>query len=87
MNSAMDPKLHHQLHTLIGKPVDYLGRVCRVIEVLDSENVLVVRCEDAQRVIQSNQFGEATRRVQQTHTLPLFVENDSLNPVIRAWLD
>jgi len=83
----MDTKLLQQLRLLVGKPVEYRGHACRIIEVLDSENALVVRCEGRQRVIQSNQFGEATRRVQQCHTLPLFDENDKLNPVIEAWIE
>ena len=83
----MDTKLLQQLRLLVGKSVEYRGHTCRIIEVLDSENALVVRCEGMQRVIQSNQFGEATRRVQQCHTLPLFDENDKLNPVIEAWIE
>ena len=83
----MDTKLLQQLRLLVGKPVEYHGHACRIIEVLDSENALVVRCEGSQRVIQSNQFGEATRRVQQCHTLPLLDENDKLNPAIEAWLE
>lgn len=83
----MDTKLLQQLRVLVGKPVAYRGYACCIIEVLDSENALVVRCEGSQRVIQSNQFGEATRRVQQCHTLPLFDENDKLNPVIGEWLE
>ena len=83
----MDTKLLQQLRLLIGRLVEYRGHVCRIIEVLDSENALVVSCEGMQRIIQSNQFGEATRRVQQTHTLPLFDENDTLNPVIGGWLE
>lgn len=83
----MDMKLLQQLRLLVGKPVEYQGRACRIIEVLDAENALVVVCENGRRVIQSNQFGEATRRVQQTHTLPLLDDDDHLNPVIGAWLD
>ncbi|MEA2079948.1 MAG: hypothetical protein U9P00_08845, partial [Pseudomonadota bacterium] len=83
----MDTKLLQQLRLLVGKPVEYRDHVCRIIEVLDSENALVVRCEGRRRVIQSNQFGEATRRVQQCYTLPLFDEDDKLNPVIGGWLE
>jgi hypothetical protein len=83
----MESKLLRQLRSLVGKPVEYNGHACRIIEVLDAENALVVRCEGRQRVIQHNQFGEATRRVQQCHTLPLFDDNDDLNPVIGEWLE
>jgi hypothetical protein len=83
----MQTKLLQQLRSLIGKAVDYRGQSCRIIEVLDTENALVIRCESRQAMIQHNQFGEATRRVQQCLTLSLFDDNDRLNPVIAEWLE
>ncbi len=83
----MEAQLLQQLRQLIGRTLVYGGHSCQLIEVLDRENAVVLRCEDGERVIQGNQFGEATRRVQRCHTLPLFDEQRSLNPVIRAWLD
>lgn len=72
---------------LIGREVSYLGSACRVIELLESEQVLVLRCEGEFRQIQPNQFGEASRRVQQCVSLPLFDENSGqLLPLIVAWL-
>ena len=82
----IDTTLLQQLRLLVGKRVEYSGHACRVIEILDSEKSLVLRCEDRQPVIQGNQFGEATRRVQQCHSLHLFDENGELNPVINTWL-
>ena len=82
----IDTQLLQQLRALIGKPVEHDGRACCVIEVLDSEQLLVVRCEDNQTVIQGNQFGEAARRVQQCHTLPLFNAHGELDAVISGWL-
>jgi len=84
---VIDTNLLKQLRRLVGKRVAYSGHACRVIEILDSEKSLVLRCEDRQPVIQGNQFGEATRRVQQCHTLHLFDETGELNPVITSWLD
>jgi len=83
----METELLQQLRTLVGRTLVYSGHSCQIIEILDSENALVLRCEDSERVIQGNQFGEATRRVKRCHTLPLFDEHQSLNPVIRAWLE
>jgi hypothetical protein len=83
---VVESTLLQQLRLLVGKRVEYSGHACRVIEILDSEKALVLRCEDKQPVIQGNQFGEATRRVQQCHTLRLFDENETLNPVIIEWL-
>jgi len=86
-NTAMiETTLLTQLRRLVGKRVEYCGHACRVIEILDSERALVLRCEDGQPVIQGNQYGEATRRVQQCHTLHVFDENGTLNPVIDGWL-
>jgi hypothetical protein len=82
----MEPVLLQKLRALVGKSVEYSGHSCRIVEVLDSEHALVVRCEGKERVIQGNQFGEATRRVQEYHTLPLFDDNQQLNPVVRDWL-
>ena len=83
----MEAELLQQLRTLIGRTLMYSGHTCQIIEVLDNENALVLRCEDSERVIQGNQFGEATRRVQRCHTLPIFDEQQSLNPLISSWLE
>lgn len=82
----MDKLLLQHLRTLVGRSLTYGGHSCRIIEILERENALVLRCEDSERVIQGNQFGEATRRVSRCHTLPLFDGDNSLNPVIRTWL-
>lgn len=83
----IDSTLLQQLRLLVGKRVEYSGHTCTVIEILNSEKSLVLRCESKQSVIQGNQFGEATRRVQECHTLRLFDENGALNPVISGWLN
>jgi hypothetical protein len=82
----MDSQLLQQLRALVGRVLVYGGHSCRIVEILDGEDSLVLRCEDSERVIQGNQFGEATRRVKRHHTLALFDEHHNLNPVIRAWL-
>jgi len=81
--------LKRQLRTLIGCRVNYHGQACQVIEVLDSEQSLVVQCitASATPAIQGNQFGEATRRVQTCHTIPLFDDAHELNMEIISWLD
>ena len=60
----IEPLLLEQLRSLVGRQVEYSGHSCRIVEVLDSEHALVIRCEGKERVIQGNQFGEANRRVQ-----------------------
>lgn len=83
----MDKVLLQQLRTLIGRTLQYQQQPCQVIEILDREKALVLRCDDSERVVQGNQFGDATRRVKRHHTLPVFGEDNTLNPVIRDWLD
>ncbi len=80
--------LKHQLRALIGSRVEYAGQVCQIIEVLDSDQALVVQCTsaDSTPAIQGNQFGEATRRVQACHTVQLYDSEQQLNPEIIRWL-
>jgi len=85
----IDDTLKRRLRALTGRRVNYQGQACQVIEVLDSEQALVVQCLAASTApaIQGNQFGEATRRVQACHTIPLFDETRQLHPDIAGWLD
>ncbi len=85
----IDDALKHKLRALVGCRVEYRGKACQVIEVLDSEQALVVQCiaVNATPAIQGNQFGEATRRVKACHTVQLFDDAHSLNPLIVSWLD
>ncbi|HFD79444.1 MAG TPA: hypothetical protein ENK05_03470 [Gammaproteobacteria bacterium] len=83
----IDAQLLQRLRSLVGRHIHYQNHACSVIEVLDSEKALVLRCEGPDRVIQGNQFGEASRRVRECHTLPLFDEEGRLNPVVEGWLE
>jgi hypothetical protein len=85
----IDDTLKRQLRALIGNQVEYRGRLCQVIEVLDSEQALVVQClsTTSPPAIQGNQFGEATRRVQACHTIKLYDESHRLDPDISQWLN
>ncbi len=72
---------------LVGRQVRYGGHVCRVVEVLETEQALVLRCEGELRSIQGDQFGKASRRVQPCLTLSLYdPETGELDPVVRDWL-
>jgi hypothetical protein len=82
----METLLLQRLRALLGQTLEYAGHTCQIIEILDQENALVLRCEDSERVIQGNQFGDATRRVKRHHTVQLFDEHHALNPVIQSWL-
>jgi len=83
MNAA-DMKL---FRALLGCRVRYRGYDCQVVDILETEQVLILRCESEQRLIQGDQFGKATRRVQPSLTLPIYdPESGELTPAIRNWL-
>ncbi len=86
----IDDALKRRLRALVGQQVEYCGQLCQIIEVLDSEQALVVQCMPATLsppAIQGNQFGEATRRVQACHTIKLYDERRQLDADISHWLD
>ena len=72
---------------LVGCRVRYRGYDCQVVDILESEQALVLRCENGQRAIQGDQFGTATRRVQGSLTLPCYdPESGELTAAVRDWL-
>lgn len=72
-----------RLAGLIGRELDWLGRRCRIIEVLPEGPSLVLEALDAEPAIQANQYGEATRRAVETHTVALLnPRGDALNPLL-----
>ena len=82
----MDKYVLEDLQSLLGCTLMYQGESCIIIEVLQTENTLVLQCDKRQPVIQANQFGDANRRAPNYHSLPVFDEHGALNPVIAAWL-
>ncbi|MCA1805410.1 MAG: hypothetical protein LC646_08785 [Xanthomonadaceae bacterium] len=66
-----------RLRGLIGSRLRYQGQSCRVIELLEPGLVLILQCENADGVIQANQYGDATRRVPRTINLPVLNEDGS----------
>jgi hypothetical protein len=82
----MDTAVMDDLLSLIGRTLIYRGEKCTIIELLHSENTLVLQCDRCQPTIQANQFGDASRRAPGYHSLPVFVEHGALNPVIGTWL-
>jgi hypothetical protein len=73
-----------RLRDLIGTRLQHQGMQCRIIEVLEPGPVLVLQCENSNGVIQPNQYGDATRRVPKTISLPVLTEDGSeLHPLFR----
>ena len=67
---AMTSLSIESLRNLLGIEVEFLGRRCRIVEVLEEGPQIVVQCLE-QRTIQPNQYGDASRRVPETHALPV----------------
>lgn len=61
-----------RLRALIGQCVTYREAVCEIVEVLEDGPALVLRRTGGATVIQPNQYGDASRRVPQTYTIPVF---------------
>lgn len=66
----------NRLTVLIGREVHYNGKTCLIVEILEEEPALVLQYHDT--TIQTDQHGEAHRRVPNTLTIPVF-ENDGGN--------
>lgn len=72
-----------KLSVLLGHHLMYRGEVYCVIDILDESPALVLQACDDWRGIQTNQYGEASRRALRVITVPLFnVRRDSLNPAL-----
>ena len=66
-----------QLRGMIGLKVRHQGKCCQIIEVLeDGPSLVLLNCEDTP-TIQANQFGDANRRVPQTHTIPVLTPDQT----------
>ena len=75
-----DLEFHRRLRRLIGRHCRYLGRDCRVIEVLVDSGAIILSCNDGLPPIQGDQFGQPLRRAAETIQVPLFGEDrDSLS--------
>lgn len=73
-----------QLRDMIGVQVWHEGRRCEVLEVLeDGPSLILVSIESD--TIQPDQFGNPTRRVPQTHAVPVLNHDGSgLHPIFLA---
>ena len=70
-----------KLKGLLGLSLTYQGIACRVIEILPDEPALVLRDSSDSKVIQPNQYGDASGWAPQTFTVTVLnVRRDGLNP-------
>ncbi len=66
-----------QLRTCIGQELEFEGQHCRIIELLEDGPALILVCDSSMAVIQANQYGDATRRVGRTRTVPVYSADGS----------
>lgn len=70
-----------QLRGLIGQRVIYMGENCCVIEVIEESLSIIVKHEDRDPEIQSDQHGHARRRAPQTAIIPVLnIAGDAFHP-------
>lgn len=73
-----------QLRNMIGLRVRHGDLLCEIIEVLDDGPTLVLK-DITRAIIQSNKFGDASRRVPETYTVPVrSTDHAGLHPAFRA---
>lgn len=70
-------RLPQRLRGLIGTRLRHQGQSCRIIEVVEPGPMLILLCENTNGVIQANQYGDATRRVPKTISIPVLSEDGS----------
>lgn len=70
-------RLPQRLRALIGTRLRHQGQSCRIIEVVEPGPMLILQCENTNGVIQANQYGDATRRVPKTISIPVLSEDGS----------
>lgn len=73
-----------QLEALIGTRVAYQGRQFLIVDWLAEGPALVLTEAHGPSTIQSDQFGEARRRVAKTWTIPVYADHSgNLHPLLR----
>jgi len=61
-----------RLRGLIGRDCEYLGRHCRLVEVLPGDGILVLEQHGGVPPIQSDQYGHASHRGNEIIQVPIF---------------
>jgi hypothetical protein len=77
-----DQEIHRRLRRLIGRRCSHQGQRCTLIDLLQTESAVVLRCEDDPLPpIQGDQFGHASRRAAETQTVAIFsTDGQALSP-------
>lgn len=72
-----DSALIERLRGLVGRDCTWLGRHCRVVELLADEAKLVIETRESEAPIQSDQYGMASFRAHSFEQIDLLSEDGS----------
>lgn len=67
-----DAGLLQRLRKLIGQECEYLGKPCRLVEILTDEAILILKTREQLPPIQTNQYGQALFRGDDLIQVPIF---------------
>ncbi len=70
-NNLNDQYFLDKLRPLIGRDCDYLGRHCRLIEILPDQDLLVLEHRETTPPIQTDQYGQASFRGNDIVQIPI----------------
>lgn len=74
-----------ELRTLIGCRVRHGGMLCQIVEVLEHGPFVVLQNLEHATTIQTNQHGDASRRVPLTYTIPVLHHGEgNVHPTFAA---
>ena len=75
-----DKEFFRRLRKLIGRRCRHLGQLCTLVEVLEREAAVVLRCEESVPPIQTDQYGQPLRRASQTRQVPVLdIDGENLS--------
>jgi hypothetical protein len=67
-----NPRLLQHLRKLVGRDCIYLGKTCRLVELLEAEETLVLEIKEPLPPIQTDQYGQPAFRSNEVLHLPVF---------------
>ena len=67
-----DQRILQRLRKLIGRDCRYLGKSCRLVEILAEDGILILETREQLPPIQTDQYGQAAYRANETMQVPIF---------------
>jgi hypothetical protein len=75
MRSEDDRAFLQRLRTLIGRDCEFLGKRCRLVEVLADEGTLILETHESLPPIQTDQYGQAAYRANDIMQIPILSQD------------